>query len=63
MTSRRRLVITLVVGMLATPFSSFPQQQGKVWRIGVLETQPASMNAPNMAALILGLRALGYALP
>ena len=36
MNNRRKLVIALGAGALATPFASFAQQQGKVWRIGLL---------------------------
>jgi putative ABC transport system substrate-binding protein len=36
MNNRRKLVIAFGAGALATPFASFAQQQGKVWRIGLL---------------------------
>src|SRR6266545_1199308 len=35
-------------------------QARKVWRIGVLETVSAAMNAPNFDAFRRGLRELGY---
>ena len=37
-----------------------PQQLGKVYRIGILETVPAAQNAANLDALRKGLRDLGY---
>jgi hypothetical protein len=35
-------------------------QQVKVWRIGMLETIPAGLNAPDLVALRQGLQELGY---
>ena len=58
---KRREFITLLGGAAATwPFSARAQQLGRVYRIGVLETTPANLNAANMDALREGLRALGY---
>jgi putative ABC transport system substrate-binding protein len=36
MNNRRKLVIALGASALTTPFASFSQQQGKVWRVGFL---------------------------
>src|SRR5262249_22829492 len=36
------------------------QQAARVWRIGVLETTSLALNAANFAALLRGLRELGY---
>jgi putative ABC transport system substrate-binding protein len=59
MNNRRKLVIALGAGALASPFASFAQQ-GKVWRIGVLETVPRELNAAYFNAFLQGLRELGY---
>jgi putative tryptophan/tyrosine transport system substrate-binding protein len=60
---RRRDVIALLGG--ATAFSiSWPltaqAQPGKVWRVGMLDTTSAQLNAPNLDAFRRGLRQLGY---
>lgn len=60
MNTRRKLVIALGASSLAAPFASFAQQQGKVWRIGILETQSTSMNVANLNAFRQGLSELGY---
>ncbi len=57
----RRTFIGCVAGVLLTvPLGAFAQQQGKVWRVGMLETIPAAMNAANLDAFRQGLRELGY---
>ena len=61
MNKRRKLIIALGAGALAAPFSSFAQQQGKVWRIGVLETTSMALNAANFNMFRKGLLELGYA--
>ena len=61
MNNRRKLIIALGAGALAAPFSSFAQQQGKVWRIGVLETTSMALNAANFNMFRKGLLELGYA--
>jgi putative ABC transport system substrate-binding protein len=58
--TRRKLVIALGAGALVAPFGSFAQQQGKVWRIGVLVPGSAAGWAPMVGALRSGLRDLGY---
>jgi putative ABC transport system substrate-binding protein len=60
MNSRRKLIIALGAGALTAPFSSFAQQQGKVWRIGMLETTSTVLNAANLDAFRQRLRELGY---
>ena len=58
---RRREFITLLGGAAAAgPLAARAQQAGKVYRIGILETIPASQNTANLDALRKGLRALGY---
>src|SRR5262245_13940962 len=57
---RRREFITLLGGAAAWPLAARAQQAGKVWRIGILETIPAALNAPLFEALKEGLRAHGY---
>jgi putative ABC transport system substrate-binding protein len=58
---RRREFITLLGGAaVAWPLAARAQQAGKVYRIGILETIPASQNAANLDALRKGLRELGY---
>jgi putative tryptophan/tyrosine transport system substrate-binding protein len=58
---RRRDFITLVGGTAAVwPLAVRAQQQPKVWRIGMLETISAELNAANLGAFRQGLRDLGY---
>ena len=62
MNNRRKLVIALGAGALATSFTSFAQQQGKVWRVGFL-AQPSRPDDPDFGAyngFVLGMRDLGY---
>ena len=58
MNKRRELVIALGAGALVAPFRSFAQQQGKVWRLGVLET--TSTNSVFLPAFRKGMHDLGY---
>ena len=59
--SRRcELLAALGASALAAPLISFAQQQGKVWRIGMLETTSSTQNAANFNAFRQGMRALGY---
>ena len=53
------LAVVLVSLMLA-PLAATAQQTGKVYRIGVLETMSATLNAVNLDAFRQGLRELGY---
>ena len=60
MNNRRKLLVALGAGALAAPFSSFAQQQGKVWRVGLL-AQPNRVTALDplySGAFPLGMRDL-----
>jgi putative ABC transport system substrate-binding protein len=57
---RRREFIKVLSGAAAWPIAVRAQPAGKVYRIGVLETIPQALNAPNLDALRRGLRARGY---
>ncbi len=60
MNKRRKLLIALGAGALTAPLGSFAQQQGKVWRIGLLSSETASGYASRVEALRAGLRDFGY---
>ena len=60
MNSRRKLIIALGAGALATPFASFAQQQGKVWRVGYLHPGSAALAPIRFEPLRQGLQALRY---
>ena len=53
---RRALLLATAALLFASPASA---QQGKVWRIGLLETTSRTMNATNFDALRKGLQDLG----
>jgi putative tryptophan/tyrosine transport system substrate-binding protein len=55
------LLITLALGLLMAPLTAEAEQAGRVYRIGMLERVPPSLNAANFDAFRLGLRELGYA--
>ena len=59
---RRELLIALGAGVLAVPFGSFAQPQGKVWHIGYLDfgSRQSMVDAGRYAALTQGLREHGY---
>jgi putative ABC transport system substrate-binding protein len=57
---RRTFIGGIATGLLAAPLAAPAQQVGKVYRIGILETIPASQNAAKLDALRKGLRDLGY---
>jgi putative ABC transport system substrate-binding protein len=58
---RRREAIALIGGAVAAwPAAVRGQQVGKVWRIGMLETASAELNAVQLDAFRQGLRELGY---
>lgn len=59
MDNRRKLLVVLGAGALATPLFSFAQQRGKVWRIGFLWDSPAVFPEA-FEAFRQGLRDLGY---
>ena len=57
----RPLAIVLVLAILTTPLAAQGQQQGgKVYRVGTLFSASREDAAPRIAALELGLAALGY---
>jgi putative ABC transport system substrate-binding protein len=62
MNNRRKLLVAFGAGALAAPFGSFAQQQGKVWRIGVLweRDQSDSTYVQYLDAFKAGMRELGY---
>ena len=62
MNNRRKIIVALGMGALAAPFRSFAQQQGKVWRVGVLSarSRPDSIDADAYGAFRRGMRELGY---
>src|SRR6266849_6324059 len=49
--------------LLAAPVAAEAQQGRKVWRIGILDTTPATLNAANLNAFRQGMRELGYVEP
>jgi putative ABC transport system substrate-binding protein len=59
---RRRFLLTSLAGVLAAPRAAGAQQQGKVFRIGILSNIPPTdpQGAPLWEAFIQGLRDLGY---
>ena len=48
------------LGAAALPLAGRAQQAGKVWRVGMLDTTPATINGKNIDAFRGGMRALGY---
>ena len=60
MNNRRKLIIALGAGPLATPFALFAQQQAKVWRVGYLHPGSAALAPIRFEPLRQGLQALGY---
>ncbi len=62
MNNRRRLIVALGVGALACSLDSFAQQQGKVWRVGVLSVRrrPDSLDSYTYEAFADGMRELGH---
>ncbi len=61
MNHRRKLIVALGAATLAAPFSPLAQQQGKVWRIGILRENEASFPDSAYEAFRMGMRDLGYA--
>jgi putative ABC transport system substrate-binding protein len=55
---RRKLIIALGASALTTPFASFAQQKGKVWRIGVLLESESYVE--RIKIFKGGMRELGY---
>jgi len=59
MNNRRKLIVALGTGAIATPFASFAQQQSKIWRIGWLKIQGPQHTPGQLRAFRAGMRALG----
>src|SRR5438045_7758756 len=58
---RRRELIALVGSAVTTwPLAARAQQSAKVWRVGMLDTAPAKLNAINIDAFRDALSRLGY---
>ena len=60
MSTRRELLIALGAGAPTSPFRSFAQQQGKVWRVGLfhvgLDHVPwQKVRIPNGPILVIGV--------
>jgi putative ABC transport system substrate-binding protein len=61
MNNRRKLVIALGAGALAAPLGSFAQQQGKVWRIGILWERKRDLSSVDrIDGFKAGMRELDY---
>jgi putative ABC transport system substrate-binding protein len=60
--NRRKLVMALGAGAIAVPFGAFAQQQGKVWRVGVLTgaRRPDSLDSHFLGGFPRGMLELGY---
>jgi putative ABC transport system substrate-binding protein len=60
--NRRKLIIALGACALAAPFASYAQQEGKIWRVGVLvpRGRPASLESDVFGGFPQGMRELGY---
>jgi putative ABC transport system substrate-binding protein len=56
----RRTFIAALGGAAALPLAARAQQAGKVWRVGMLDTTSATLNAKNLDGFRAGMRALGY---
>ena len=59
MITRRKILLAIATTLLAMPLTSFAQQQGKLWRIGILYDSPAVF-PDAIEAFRLALRDLGY---
>jgi hypothetical protein len=60
MSMKRREFITLLGGTVAWPLAARAQQQGKVWRIGVLSIGSAATARHLVEAFLKGMADLGY---
>lgn len=62
MNNRRKLLVALGASALTAPFIPFAQEQGKVWRVGVLNLRgrPAALDSDYIGAFPRGMRELGY---
>ena len=57
---RRMFIESVASGVLAMPLGALAQQQGKVWRVGLLLQPPASLSLPYIERFLKGMRDLGY---
>jgi len=57
---RREFIAALGGAAVLGPHAARAQQPGKIWRIGVLDTVPATLNVANIDAFRQELRRLGY---
>ena len=55
-----RLPIVVALALLIAPLVAGAQPAGRVYRIGMLETRSAALNAANIDAFRQGMRELGY---
>ena len=60
MNSRRRFITAFGAGVLAGSIRAFAQQQGKVWRVGVLSIGSAATAHHLVEAFLKGMADLGY---
>jgi putative ABC transport system substrate-binding protein len=62
MVTRRRVVLALGAGALASPLSSLAQPAAKVWRVGFLTqpVRPDNLDSSFYNGFVLGMRDLGY---
>jgi len=56
----RLIALVFALSLVLAPLPAESQPAGKVYRIGVLETRNAALNAANLDAFRQGLRELGY---
>src|SRR6266566_2668267 len=59
-TMKRREAIVLLGGAVIAPLPLSAQSSSRVWRVGLLETTPMDLNAPNINAFRQSLQDLGY---
>src|SRR6478672_2536735 len=57
---RREFITALAAGALAAPFRSFAQQQGEVWRVGIMSIGSAATARHLVEAFFKGMTDLGY---
>jgi putative ABC transport system substrate-binding protein len=57
---RRTFIVSVAGGLLAPQLGAFAQPQGKIWRIGMLETRSTVLNAASIDAFRQGMQELGY---
>jgi putative ABC transport system substrate-binding protein len=60
MMDRRTFMALVTGGLLAAALAAEAQQAGKVYRIGMLDTAPAALNAADLTAFRQGMRDFGY---